>query len=61
MKGWKLVMENENNIQIDKTKVKRIIYKLILMEKDNLKTKKYNEAEMIKRIKKAIEEEVECY
>ncbi len=61
MKGWKLVMENENNIQIDKTKVKRIIYKLILMEKDNLKTKKYNEAEMIKRIKKAIEEEIECY
>lgn len=54
-------MENENNIQIDKTKVKRIIYKLILMEKDNLKTKKYNEAEMIKRIKKAIEEEIECY
>jgi len=31
MKGWKLVMENENNIQIDKTKVKRIIYKLIIM------------------------------
>ena len=54
-------MLNGQNIQIDKTKVKRILMKLILMEKQNLRTKQFNDAEMVKKIKKAIEEEVECY
>lgn len=61
MKGWNHNMVNGQNIQIDKTKVKRILMKLILMEKQNLRTKQFNDAEMVKKIKKAIEEEVECY
>ena len=35
--------------------------KIIILEKTNLKTKKYNDVEMVKKIKRIIEEEVECY
>jgi hypothetical protein len=50
----------ENQINIDRKKAERLLRKIIIMEKQNLRTKQYNDAEMVKRIKKAIEEEVEC-
>lgn len=52
---------NENQIEIDEKKAERLLRKIIIMEKQNLRTKQYNDAEMVRRIKKAIEEEVECF
>lgn len=38
-----------------------MLTKLIMREKKNIKTKQYNDGEMVKMIKKMIEEEVQCY
>ncbi len=54
-------MSEPNEIIVDEQRVKRLLQKLIIMEKNNIKTKQYNEVEMVKKIKKAIEEEIECY
>lgn len=51
----------ENGIEIDLNKVDRMLIKLIMREKVNIKTKQYNDGEMVKMIKKMIEEEVQCY
>jgi hypothetical protein len=48
-------------ISIDEKRANLLLRKLITAEKINLKTKKYNDIEMVKKIKKLIEEEVECY
>lgn len=57
----KVKMDNEKMIYIDEKKAERLLKKIIIMEKQNLRTKQYNDAEMVRRIKKAIEEEVECF
>ena len=59
-------MENTNStmvngIEIDYAKINRLLKKIIIKEKINLKTKQYNDREMVKIIKKMIEEEVQCY
>lgn len=54
-------MAEVNGIKIDEDKANRLLKKLIIMEKNNIRTKQFNDAEMVKKIKKAIEEEVECY
>ena len=50
-----------NGIEIEVDKAQRLIKKVIVKEKRNLSTKEMSSAEMIKKIKKMIEEEVECY
>ena len=50
-----------NGIEIDTEKAQRMLSKLIIREKTNIKTKQYNDGEMVKMIKKMIEEEVQCY
>lgn len=50
-----------NGIEVDTEKAKRMLQKIIIKEKNNIKTKQYNEVEMARKIKKMIEEEVECY
>lgn len=50
-----------NRIEVDIQKAQRLLTKLILREKTNIKTKQYNDTQMINQIKKMIEEEVECY
>ena len=50
-----------NGIEVDIDKAQRLIKKVIVKEKRNLSTKEFGSAEMVKRIKKMIEEEVECY
>ena len=52
---------SNSEIQIDQKKVELLLRKLITAEKINLKTRKLNDMEMVKKIKKLIEEEVECY
>lgn len=54
-------MAEVSGIQIDEKKAKRLLQKLIIMEKINNRTKQLNDSEMVKKIKKVIEEEVECY
>lgn len=47
--------------EIDESKVKRILNKIIMTEKMNQRTKQYSTEQMIKKIKDMIEEEVKCY
>lgn len=55
------IMKDVNGIHIDEEKAGRLLKKLIIMEKQNIRTKQFNDAEMVKKIKKIIEEEAECY
>lgn len=50
-----------NGIEVDSEKAQKMLTKLIMKEKKNIKTKQYNDSEMVKMIKKMIEEEVQCY
>lgn len=50
-----------NGVEIDTEKVDRMLKKLILREKTNLKTREKTDVQMVQMIKKLIEEEVECY
>lgn len=59
-------MSNENikiinGVEVDTQRAQKILTKLIIREKTNIKTKQYNDSQMINQIKKLIEEEVECY
>ncbi|MCD5407275.1 MAG: hypothetical protein LRZ99_06255 [Desulfotomaculum sp.] len=59
-------MDNNNlisidGINIDTEKAQKMLIKLIIREKKNIKTKQYNDGEMVKKIKKMIEEEAQCY
>jgi uncharacterized membrane protein (DUF106 family) len=47
-----------NSNTVDTTKVNRMIKRIIELEKENLRTKRYRDHDMIKRIQKIIEEEV---
>ncbi|HBB28882.1 MAG: hypothetical protein VB128_00165 [Sedimentibacter saalensis] len=50
-----------NGIEVNTKKAQKILTKLIVREKTNIKTKQYNDPQMVNQIKKMIEEEVECY
>lgn len=54
-------MKMINGIEVDTNKANLLLKKLIITEKHNNKTKQLNDAEMVKKIKKMIEEEAECY
>ena len=53
--------ENVNGIEVDVDKAQRLIKKVIVKEKRNLSTKELGSGAMVDKIKKMIEEEVECY
>ena len=50
-----------NGVEIDTKKAQRMLQRIIVREKTNIKTKQFNDTEMAKKIKKMIEEEVQCY
>ena len=50
-----------NGVEIDAKKADVLLRKIIIKEKINIKTKQYNDGEMVKMIKKLIEEAAECY
>ena len=58
MNGNKTVV---NGVEIDTRKAQIMLQKVIVKEKTNIKTKQFNDHEMVKKIKKMIEEEVQCY
>lgn len=49
-----------NNINVNEKSVTRLINKIVLLERNNLNTRKRNDSQMVKEIKKLIEEEVQC-
>ncbi|MEG0692423.1 MAG: hypothetical protein RR444_05010 [Oscillospiraceae bacterium] len=54
-------MAEINGIQIDEKKAKRLLQKLVMMEKKNIVSKQDGDTKMVEKIKKMIEEEVECF
>ena len=52
---------NVNGIEVDTRKAQRMLQQIIVKEKTHIKTKQFNDLEMVKKIKKMIEEEVQCY
>ncbi len=50
-----------DGVEIDTEKVDRMLVKLIVNERNNLKTRAKTDGQMVQWIKKLIEEEVECY
>lgn len=55
-------MVDEQNVQIDQDKLKRITIKIYNLERENTKTSKFSEKEIKGEIQKIIEEEVnKCY
>lgn len=52
---------NVNGIDIDDERAQLMLQKIILRERQNIKTKRLNDSQMVQMIKKMIEEEVECY
>lgn len=55
-------MQN-NNIEemIDEQKVKKLIRRIIVAESKNIKSEEKNDVQMVREIKRLIEEEVKCY
>lgn len=56
-----LIMETDNEIKVDESKVEALIRRIIVMENMNLKTHNKSDLQMISDIQKAIEEAVQCY
>ncbi len=56
-----MATEKINGIEINTEKAQRLLQKLIIKEKTNIKSKELNDIQMIAKIKKMIQEEVECY
>ena len=50
-----------NGVEIDAEKADALLKRIIIKEKTNIKTKQYNDGEMVKMIKKLIQEVAECY
>lgn len=57
-------MMNDENVKdnlIDEKKVKNLLRRIILEESKNIQSGEKSDQEMVKKIKKLIEEEVQCY
>ena len=56
-----MATEMVNGVEIDTEKAHRLLQKLVIKEKNNIKSKERNDTQMVAEIKKMIQEEVECY
>jgi hypothetical protein len=50
-----------NGIVVDEKKVELLLKKIVILERTNLRTKQQGDQEMVRTIKKALEEEIECF
>lgn len=48
-------------VKVDTNIANRLLSKIIIWEKNNIKTKQLQSSSMVKKISSAIEEEVKCY
>jgi len=56
-----MAIEMINGVEVDIDRANRLLQKLIVKEKVNIKSKELNDMQMVKKIQKMIEEEVQCY
>lgn len=56
-----MATEMINGVEIDTEKAHRLLQKLVIKEKTNIKSKERNDTQMVAEIKRMIQEEVECY
>lgn len=56
-----MATEMINGVEIDTEKAHRLLQKVIIREKTNIKSKELNDMQMVAKIKRMIQEEVECY
>ena len=55
-------MISEQPTELEKQRLDRIKYQILLVERDNLRTHAYNTEQMVEKIRKIIEVEVnKCY
>ncbi|MBQ9281147.1 MAG: hypothetical protein IJ207_03000 [Treponema sp.] len=54
-------MNEQNEIEIDESKLNVLMSKIVFLENQNLKTHNSNDIQMIEKIQKSIEEAVKCY
>ena len=54
-------MNEQNEIEIDESKLNVLMSKIVFLENQNLKTHNSNDIQMIEKIQKSIEEAVNCY
>ena len=54
-------MNEQNEIEIDESRLNVLMSKIVLLENQNLKTHNSNDIQMIEKIQKSIEEAVKCY
>ena len=53
--------EKDSRLQIDEARVKRMMDRIIKLEKSNIQTKHYSDREMVAKIKSIIREEADAY
>ena len=56
-----MATEKINGVEIDTEKAERLLQWLVISEKKNIQSKELNDMQMVAKIKKRIQEEVECY
>lgn len=54
-------MNDKKDIELNNKSVEILMRRIIILEKTNLKTRELSYSQIVKKIKKYIEEEVECY
>lgn len=54
-------MNEQTEIEIDESKLKVLMSKIVMLENQNLKTHNANDMQMIEKIQKSIQEAVNCY
>ena len=54
-------MNEQNEIEIDESKLNVLMSKIVFLENQNLKTHNSNDIQMIEKIQKSIEEAIKCY
>lgn len=64
--GGGVTMDEKRYVEVEGVKVdtniaNRLLSKIIIWEKNNIKTKQLQSSSMVKKISSAIEEEVKCY
>ncbi|WP_161566689.1 hypothetical protein [Senegalimassilia faecalis] len=53
--------EKDSRLQIDEARVKRMMDRIIKLEKSNIQTKHYSDRDMVAKIKSIIREEADAY
>ncbi|MDD5936770.1 MAG: hypothetical protein PUC65_14590 [Clostridiales bacterium] len=53
-------MNMNNKIDIDERKIRNMMFRIIKLEKDNIRTKEFTDNDIKNKIRQIIEEEIQC-